>query len=119
MREGGVLAGLPGGRAMGRATRPCCTSASSRAVTPRCTLLTCSQAVCQGIQPAERAQSSHVLIQSSEAECSHGICWVSWAQGMFHRITAAKARTGAHTRTAAGGGLYSSALGGNRCVRAW
>ena len=43
MSEGGMLAGLPGCRAMGRAARPWCTKASSSAVTPRCTLLTCSQ----------------------------------------------------------------------------
>ena len=47
MSEGGMLAGLPGCRAMGSSARPWCTNASSSTVTPRCTLLTCSQPHCK------------------------------------------------------------------------
>ena len=43
MSDGGVSAGLPGCRAMGSVARPCWTRASSKLVTPLCTLLTCGQ----------------------------------------------------------------------------
>ena len=82
MSGGGMLAGLPGCRAMGSAARPWWTNASSRAVTPRCTLRTCSPL---GVRKAHlltcnRMADNPPLFRSG-VQCSHGVCWahLSWS----------------------------------------
>ena len=62
--EGGMLAGLPGCRAMGRVARPWCTKASSSAVTPLCTLLTCNKQHCEEVASAYFNSTAESSLQS-------------------------------------------------------